>query len=155
MSFNDVTNYHDMLQDLFILMTESNHYLGWPRVALGSKTRYTLYYARIMGKDDAPRYFDCVVNFIQVRDRFGELLSNWWEKREKFGPGFGLYLGTRRGMQLYEEHRFIMLIWGIEAYHREKYGSARTESVQKKVAQILEKITSPKDKRWLEGRLRF
>lgn len=155
MAFNDVTTYHDLLQDLFILMTESNHNIDWPRVGLGNKARYTLYYARIMGKDDAPRYIDCAVNFIQLRDKFGELVASWWEKREKFGPGFGLYLATRRGMQIYTEHRFIMLIWGIEAYHRKKFGSTRSENAQKKVARILEQITDPKDAKWLAKQLRF
>ena len=41
-------------------------------------------------------------------------------KREEFGPGFYLYLGTRRGMALYAEHSFVNLIWGLEAFHRKK-----------------------------------
>ncbi len=52
-------------------------------------------------------------------------------------------------MQLYAEHQFIMLIWGIEAYHRKKYGSTRSCSIEKKVARILEQITDPKDQKWL------
>jgi hypothetical protein len=155
MSFREVATYHGLLQDLFILMTDSNYNIDWPRVALRSKTRFTLYYARMMGKDDGPRYYDCVVNFIQMRENFGELLNNWWKKRETFGPGFNLYLGTRRGMQLYTEHRFIMLIWGIEAYHRKKYGSTRSGSIEKKVARILERIADSKDQKWLAQRLRF
>jgi hypothetical protein len=154
MSFEDVTTYHSLLQDLFILMTNSNYSLDWPRVALGGKTSFTLYYARMIGNDDAPRYFDCTINFIQMRENFGELFSNWWTKRETFGPGFNLYLGTRRGVHLYAEHRFIMLIWGIEAY-RKKYGSTRSGNIEKKVARILNRVTDRKDQKWLAQRLRF
>ncbi len=155
MSLEDVTTYHSLLQDLFILMTDSNYTLDWPRVGLGRKTCFTLYYARMIGDDDAPRYFDCAINFIQARENFGELFSNWWTKRETFGPGFNLYLGTRRGVHLYAEHRFIMLIWGIEAYHRKKYGSTRSGTVEKKVARILNQITNRKDQKWLAQRLQF
>jgi ApeA N-terminal domain 1 len=149
MSFNDVTTYHSLLQDLLILMTDTNQAIDWPHVAFGSKTCFTLYYARMIGQDGAPRDYECIINFAQMRDSFGELFGNWWTKRETYGPGFNLYLGTRRGMRLYAEHRFIMLIWGIEAYHRKKYGSTRSGSIEKKVARILEQITDPKDQKWL------
>lgn len=155
MSFEDVTTYHSLIQELFILMTDSNYSIDWPRVALSSTKKYTMYYARMMGNDDAPRYYNCVVNFIQLREKFGELFQNWWTGRETFGPGFSLYLGTRRGMQLYTEHWFIMLISGIEAYHRKKYGSTRSGSTERKVARILEQIADPKDRKWLAQRLRF
>jgi hypothetical protein len=153
MSFNDVATYHSLLQDLLILMTDTNHAIDWPRVALGNKRYFTLYYARMMNHDDAPRDYECVINFAQMRDSFGDLFGNWWTKRETYGPGFNLYLGTRRGMQLFAEHRFIMLVWGIEAYHRKKYGSTRSGSIEKKVARILEQITDPKDQKWLARRL--
>jgi hypothetical protein len=155
MYFEDVTTYHNLIQELFILMTDSNYSIDWPHVALSSKKKYTMYYARMMGNDDEPRYYNCVVSFIQLREKFGELLQTWWTGRETFGPGFGLYLGTRRGMQLYTEHWFIMLIWGIESYHRKKYGSMRSSSTERKVARILEQIANSKDRKWLAQLLRF
>ena len=45
MSFNDVTTYHSLLQDLLILTTDTNHAIDWPHVAFGIKTSFTLYHA--------------------------------------------------------------------------------------------------------------
>ncbi len=41
---------------------------------------------------------------------FGDIWSDWKKKREAFGPGFYLYLGTHRGViRLYIENRFVNL----------------------------------------------
>ena len=47
---------------------------------------------------------------------FGAIWSRWKAMRDEFGPGFYLYLGLRRGMAMYIEHRFVNLIWGLEAF---------------------------------------
>ncbi|MDA9393123.1 hypothetical protein WN73_21680 [Bradyrhizobium sp. CCBAU 45394] len=68
-----------------------------------------------------------------MRDAFGDIWSNWKQKREEFGPGFYLYLGTRRGLSLYPEHRFVNLIWGIEAFHRTEYAADAKASFERKM----------------------
>lgn len=58
-------------------------------------------------------------------------------------------------MQLYAEQRFIMLIWGLEAFHRKKYGSIRSDKIDRKIQKITEQIADEKDQKWLKGRLRY
>lgn len=54
-------------------------------------------------------------------------------------------------MAMYVEHRFVNLIWGLEAFHRKKGGSST--AVAAKVKRILDKIDDANDKRWLAKRL--
>jgi hypothetical protein len=143
-----------ILQDFFILLTDSEYNLSWPRVAITRTHRYTLYFRRTKNTASPPRFHECLTNFIRVKDDFGTLFSGWRAKREIFGSGFYLYLATRRGMQLYAEHEFVMLMWGIEAFHRIKYGSAASEKTVERIERILGEINDAKDKKWLIGRLK-
>jgi hypothetical protein len=153
-SISDAINYFGILQDIFILLKDTGHNLEWPMVATEKSRTFTLYFQRIISPDEAPRYYECITNFIQLRDTFGTLFATWWAKREVFGPGFNLYIATRRGMLMYTEHRFIMLIWGLEAFHRKKYGAKRSSRTEKRIQQIIEKLTEPKDQRDLAKWLR-
>jgi hypothetical protein len=56
---------------------------------------------------------------------------------------------------MYAEHRFANLIWGLEAFHRTKYNGRNVPSLREKIDRILDGVTKPSDKRWLERRLRF
>jgi hypothetical protein len=144
-----------ILQDLLTLLTDSTYNLDWPTVAVTNQHQYTLYFQRFINTASAPRYHECLTNFLQIKESFGEILGTWRAKRESFGPGFYLYLGTRRGMQLYSEHRFIMLIWGIEAFHRRKYGSRRSGRTAERITRVLEQLPDKKDKKWLADRLKY
>lgn len=78
------------------------------------------------------------------------------KKRVTFGAGYYLYLGTRRGMRLYSEHRFVNLIWGIETLHRRQHASpSESTRLREKVDRILAQIAKPADKRWLKRQLKF
>jgi hypothetical protein len=92
--------------------------------------------------------------FPAIKARFGELVSSWFVERERFGPGFYLYLGTRRGAAIYEEHRFVSLVWGLESFHRTANDEPPSERVQAKIDRVLAKISAPKDRTWVEGRLK-
>jgi hypothetical protein len=54
---------------------------------------------------------------------------------------------------LYIEHRFVNLVWGIEAFHRRKLVSPGPTRIQEKVERIVNQITRPKDRKWLAKRL--
>jgi hypothetical protein len=87
---------------------------------------------------------------------FGAIFSLWRRKRQIFGAGFYLYLGTRRGMRLYADHRFVNLIWGIETLHRRRHPNIlEPASLKKKVDRIINQISLAKDKRWLKTQLRY
>ncbi|HZL29733.1 MAG TPA: HEPN domain-containing protein [Pseudolabrys sp.] len=144
-----------LLEDLFILLTDSDYPLDWPWVSSNKKARYRLYFLKLRTRNEAiaPKYHECCTNFIQLRDQFGSIWSRWKEKRETFGPGFYLYLGTRRRIKLYAEHRFVNLIWGIEAFHRKKHLAQASEALTRKIERIIAQIQAPKDRKWLSKKL--
>jgi hypothetical protein len=155
-SINEVKNTFGWIEDLFILLTGSDYCLEWPIISLGKNKNITLYFTRHKSYAPAPNWYECVTNFIQLQEKFGEIFSAWKNKREIFGPGFYLYLGTRRGIQLYIEHRFVNLVWGIESFHRKKTGSEPPRALDKKVKRILDQmgqVLKSDDKKWLAKKL--
>lgn len=159
LSFEDMRTEFGLLQELVVLLTNSEFTLNWPSIKMrsGRKDRdYNFYFRRTNTSDEAPRGHECPTNFVQLQETFGEIVSLWKSKREQFGPGFYLYLGLRRGFKLYVEHRFVNLIWGIEALHRKKQAVATPAElhVKEKVQRILDRIDLPKDKKWLANKLK-
>jgi ApeA N-terminal domain 1 len=144
-----------LFEDLLILLTSSDYGLDWPSVGATAKSKYSLYFRKFGSRSagNAPKYFECVTNFAQLRDSFGAIWEAWRSKREALGPGLYLYLGTRRGIPLYVEHRFVNLVWGIEAFHRRKYPLSPTAPLKQKVNRILDQISRTQDKRWLSNKL--
>jgi ApeA N-terminal domain 1 len=56
-------------------------------------------------------------------------------------------------MQLYTENQFIMLISGLESFHRTKYGDALLPGETAKVDRIVSQTAAGKDRRWAKDRL--
>jgi hypothetical protein len=148
---------YGLLEDLFILLTDSYYRLDWPFVSLDDGTKLRCYFLRMKSDDLAspPNWHECWTNFPQLRDVFQNIWSNWKRKREEFGPGFYLYLGTRRGIMLYPEHRFVNLIWGIEAFHRTKYSVEVHSAYKAKLRRILDAVKARADNRWLRSKLKY
>jgi ApeA N-terminal domain 1 len=155
LDLDGIKEQYQLFEDLLILLTSTDCALDWPEVAVNKDTRYRLYFRKVGDHTagTAPRVHECVTNFIQLRSRLGSIWEAWRNKRDELGPGLYLYLGTRRGIPLYVEHRFVNLIWGIEAFHRRKYTASPTAPLKKKVDRILEQIKEGKDKRWLSKKL--
>lgn len=57
-------------------------------------------------------------------------------------------------MNLYSEHRFVNLIWGIEAFHRKRNSSEPTKAFMEKIGRIVSQISDKHDAKWLSGRLK-
>ena len=90
-----------LFEDLFVLLTDSEYPLKWPTIHLKdgkTKWAYKWYFLRVRPDEEPPKYYESPTNFIQLRAKFGDVVSAWLNKREKFGPGFYLYLAVRRGM---------------------------------------------------------
>jgi hypothetical protein len=151
LSIDGAKELHLIIQDFFILLTDSDFTLDWPTVTLGTSAHYRLYSGRHRSSSLPPRGHECWVRLPQIQQHFGSLLNNWKNKREQLGPGLYLYFGTRRGINLYREHRFVNLIWGIEALHRKKNDAidAIEKPIHKKIERILDQITNRDDKKWL------
>lgn len=142
------------MRDLLILLIGKECRLGWPVLKVGDG-HYQYYFeggGRVTG--DAPTWDLCWTNYLKLRLSFGGIVNSWKRKREEFGPGFYLYLGIRRGMQLYIEHQFVMLIWGLESFHRKKNPPAGNTKLESKIARILGQISKKRDRDWLEDRLK-
>jgi hypothetical protein len=146
--------WHRWLQDLLILLTDSDYCLEWPEVRWG-KHNCTLYFQRLASKAERPRLHECATNFPKISESFGTLFEKWLSVRDTYGPGVYLYLGTRRGMQLYTENQFIMLISGLESFHRAKYGDVPSRRATAKLEKIASQIADEKDKTWVRNRLAY
>ena len=145
---------YGLMEDLFILLTDSDYCLDWPLISYTKEESYRFYFLRHRSSSSAPDWYECPTNFVQLRENFGQIFATWKKKREVFGPGFYLYLGTRRGIKLYPEHRFVNLIWGIESLHRRKTPESSTpNNLKKKIKRILDQVTAEKDKSWLKKQL--
>jgi len=151
-------------EEFISLIIDAPHSFSWPTL-LWSKDDKThqaqCYFPRLdlfVRKAAAPLNF---LPFYDIKDTFGDLLTSWLSKKEEFGPGTHLYLGTLRNPHLYIEHQFVSLVWGLEALSRRNELSLPLEVPDKqaeKGQRLLKKIEgkvelSPKDKRWLSGRL--
>ena len=147
----DIIAQYQLLEDLLLLLTGSDHTLDWPWVAAGRTAQYRLYFPKLGSKTASPppKAHECCTNFVQLRERFGDIWSNWRKKREVFGPGFYLYLGTRRGIRLYVENRFANLVFGLEAFNRRKYPPAIAAKLEAKIERIVAQVSLAKDKKWL------
>ncbi len=148
---------YGLLEDLFILLTDSHYRLDWPFIHFDTDTKLRWYFQRMTTdvSAPAPNWHECWTSFPQVREAFGNIWSNWKRKREQFGPGFYLYLGTRRGTSLYTEHRFVNLVWGIEAFHRTKHAAVASDVLKEKITRIVGDVSLPKDKTWLRKKLKY
>jgi hypothetical protein len=154
-TLNDLAAQFRTFEDLLKLLTGSDFELAWPSLTLSDGSRYRWYFQRMRSQKavEPPSHYNTVTVFPELRDEFGAIWTRWKAMREEFGPALYLYFGTRRGMPMYVEHRFVNLVWGLEALHRKKQRGVQSETVAKKVNRILNKIDDAKDKRWLAKRL--
>jgi ApeA N-terminal domain 1/Apea-like HEPN len=151
LALKDIIVQYQLLEDLLLLLTGSDHTLDWPWVAAGRTAQYRLYFPKLGSRaaSPPPKAHECCTNFVQLRECFGDIWSNWKRKREVFGPGFYLYLGTRRGIRLYIENRFANLVFGLEAFNRRKYPPAIAAKLDVKIERIVAQVSLAKDKKWL------
>ena len=139
------------LQDLFIVLTDSNYSLHWPTLTpTRSKARYTFYFQRQVSKAPTPIWHQCPTNFVCIKSDFGQILDRWRNGRERYNAGFYSYISTRRDTKLYVENGFSNLVGGLEVFHRIKYPtSISSELLGDKIQRILGDLKLTKDRKWL------
>jgi hypothetical protein len=147
MGMEAVIEWYRWLQDLMILLTDSDYRLKWPEVRW-RKYNCTLYFQWLASKAERPRFSECPMIFPKLRDDFRAIFGSWLCVRDKYGPGVYNYLSTRRGMQMYTENQFIMLISGVESFHHTKYGDPISPRASVKLDRIVDQIAGKKDKEW-------
>jgi hypothetical protein len=117
-SLNEAATLFRDLEDLLVLLTDQECTLDWPSVEVaGSGQVGSLYCTRMRPSGSEFSFFNCWVPLSKI-DNFGTIIENWISLRKEYGSALHLYLGTRRSANLYEEHKFVNLIWGLEALHR-------------------------------------
>ncbi|PWJ89518.1 hypothetical protein C8D77_107162 [Mesorhizobium loti] len=149
---HDAIDLTSKIQDLLILLTDSNRGVPFPILRRTRKSPpVRLYYRRARRGPEPVIWDQCFASFGLCREPFGAVLENWLGLYDRFGPGVHLYLGNRRGQVMYPEHRFASLVWGLEALHRTLYPAPATHpNLVAKVQRILDAIATKKDRDWAE-----
>ena len=119
MTLDEVRDITRQIEDLLVLLTDCERSLGFPRIRVNIADDWCqVSYETLQRPEKEISRSDLWTLFPELSPDFGVIADAWFNKSAAFGPGFHLYLGNRRGMQLYVEHRFASLVWGLEALHR-------------------------------------
>ena len=126
------------IEDLITLLTDSDRGLNFPYLeAIGHSSPIKIYYTRLEHPQEEVVQHKCWTWFPNISGNFGSIMEKWFSKHEFFGPGFHLYLGSRRRTQLYPEHRFASLVWGLESLHRRVSSAGESTALDEKIKRIL------------------
>lgn len=143
------------IEDLLTLLADCDSRLAFPTVRVSRRSSpVTLYYSRIPRAERHAEWHKAWASFGAIKPSLGQITEAWLECYDRIGAGFYLYLGNRRGLKMYSEHRFASLAWGMEALHRSIYPPTKNDRLTKKVERIIGNIELEKDKVWAEGKLR-
>lgn len=140
------------IQDFFIILTGSAYLFSWPSLRLTTGQTCIAYFQKNKGNPSLPSAHQYVTYFYHIQADFGRIFFTWLLKRNEIGPGFYLYLSTRRWERLYEEHRFTSLVSGLETFHRSLFGDPMSARVAERMTRILGDIQDEKDREWLRKR---
>jgi hypothetical protein len=157
---NEMLDYFRAIQDLLLILTNANISLPWPKLLFTSNDQQygvDFYFKRNSPSSDMVQWHSTLIQYNRISGSFGTILDTWIQKRKSLGPGISLYLGTRRNRPLYLEHRFVNLVWGLEALDR-RVDSSKCENPKLKdkidrlknfVKQADVKKLAAKDREWL------
>ena len=152
MTLDEVRDIARQIEDLLVLLTDCERSLGFPRIRVNADDWCQVSYETLQRPEKEISRSDLWTLFPELSPDFGVIADAWFNKSAAFGPGFHLYLGNRRGMQLYVEHRFASLVWGLEAFHRAS-DQTRNTALTQKIERVLRAVDN-KDRRWLENMIR-
>lgn len=158
----EMLEWYRAAQDLLLILVNSNLTLKWPRVLWKDGDEVVgadFYFQRNLPSGDQVKWHETLLPYARVRDSFGSMLENWIDRRKSLGPGINLYLGTRRNKPLYAEHRFVNLVWGLEALDR-RVDSSRCDDpkLKEKIQRLKDFVENVEginrsDRKWLGGLL--
>ncbi len=152
--------FYRTFQDLILMLSDSERLCDWPKLrSSGSDQWSILYFKRFGNCDVALPWYEAWLPFPRLKDTFGTIVDGWIANREALGPGIHLFLGTRRSLPMYQEHRFVNLVWGLEVLHRRSHGDGHPFSptptpFDEKIQRIAEAVKAmdglkSDDKSWL------
>ena len=152
-------NIYARVEELLAILIGAYHRLPWPIFTTKDEfdTWNTIHFYRNTPARPVNK-FSIWVPFTQIKETLGDLFQNWVTRSESFGAGYYLYVSALRNPHQYSKHRFVNLVWGIEALQRKWIGeseaSERVVNERKRVAEILELLPEDSDNRkWLREKL--
>ena len=162
---SDVDEVHSVyraFQDLVLILSNLSEFTAWPIVKLSETAAdATLFFKRYGGVKKSNETYSVWVSFDDVADDFGKIVDKYFEQKALLGPGLHLYLGTKRSMPLYIEHKFVNMAWGLEALHRRVHGvqfasNPRLLEKVERVRRVLDTASwhSRSDKNWIVSKLK-
>ncbi len=154
-----LTYVYTKIEELLAVLIGAYHRLPWP--SFTTKDEFDTWNTIHFYRETLPRpvnKFSVWISFARIRETLGDLFRNWVAKSESFGAGYYLYVSALRNPHQYSEHRFVNLVWGVEALHRKWIGESETServvSEQKRVENILNLIPEDnKNRKWLRKKL--
>jgi hypothetical protein len=153
-TLNEVRDIAQKIEDLLVLLTDCERSLGFPQIRVNTADDWCqVSYETLQRPEREISRSDLWTLFPELSPDFGVIANAWFSKSVDFGPGFHLYLGNRRGVQLYVEHRFASLVWGLEAFHRTS-DQTRNTTLTAKIGRILSAVDK-RDRRWLKSILEY
>ncbi|WP_223481049.1 MULTISPECIES: HEPN domain-containing protein [unclassified Pseudomonas] len=160
LSSQEIVGWYRAVQDLLLILTNCTLTLKWPKLIWsceGKDLVVRYYFRRQEPADNKITWQQTLLPFPRIREAFGTMVDKWLLARKSLGPGISLYLGTRRNFRLYAEHRFVNLVWGLEALgRRTDLPESDDSKVSEKVKRITEAISSVEglnsgDRNWLKN----
>jgi hypothetical protein len=159
-SSQEIIEWYLAIQDLLLILTNCTLTLKWPRLMWscdGKNLWVDYYFRRQEPAENKVIWHQTLLPFPRVREFFGRMIDKWLLDRKSLGLGISLYLGTRRNFRLYAEHRFVNLVWGLEALGRrtelpDSDGSEVSEKI-KRIADVLRSVEglNSGDRHWLKS----
>jgi hypothetical protein len=152
---------YSKIEEFLAILIGTYHRLPWPIFTTKDEfdTWNTVYSYR-----DAPvrpvNRFSIWITFSKIQKMFGDLFKNWLSGSESFGAGYYLYISGLRNPHQYSEHRFVNLVWAVEALHRkwlaESETSERVISERKRIEEILDLLSkNGESQKWLREKLAY
>ena len=134
---NSIFQVHRDLNDILLLVTDRERGLAWPAIKHRREKLWTSVYFEISNRgQDMVTRADCWTYFPQIKQDFGRILNTWRVRFSESRPAFYLYGGTRRQESIYTEHKFINLVWGLEALSNPTYQITSNKKLLAKVDRI-------------------
>ncbi|MCO8050100.1 hypothetical protein NI531_05075 [Proteus penneri] len=157
---DDLLDKYHGLQDLLMILINDQASVGWPLLYWeDNEGLHTVecYFRRRHLTENAFKWIDVTVPFPRIRDKFGTMVTTWYEKRKTLGPGINLYLSILRNKSTYAENVFVNMVWGLEALDRRNdlnsdvMVKSKLEEKIQRISDIIKenKILTSDDRRWL------
>lgn len=101
-------------------------------------------------------FLEPLVRYQDIKDRFENIISNWFAKAGELEPIYELYFVSVHGRQMYLEQKFLCLIQALESYHRTMVGNRELpeEEHSQRIQEIMETVPE-RHKAWLKDKLSY